>query len=279
MKLTDIHLRDPFLYFHEPDHRYYMTGTQPKLWGFPMFSSIDLENWERLPDAFTAPDGFAVKPEFWAPEIHQWQDKFYLLGTITPPNHFRSTFIFVADHPCGPYQPLTGAPATPYGWQCLDGTLWIEDGTPWMVFCREWLQVHDGGMWTLPLSADLKQPAGRPVWLFDASEAPWVFPFRNVADESIRFPCYVTDGPFLYRDTDGTLLMLWASYGQKGYGQTIARSQSGSVQGPWVQNQEPIFAEDGGHGMIFTAPDGTLQLALHQPNNTNERPVFLPFKG
>jgi hypothetical protein len=279
MKLRDIYLRDPFVFYHEPENLYYMTGTSPGLWGFPMYASVDLEDWERLPDAFTAPEGTSAKPVFWAPEIHRWGDQFCLLGTMMSPRDFRGTYIFVADTPGGLYRPLTGEPATPAAWQCLDGTLFEEDGVPWIVFCREWRQVHDGGMWAMPMSDDLRKPAGRPVWLFDASEAPWARPFRQAGeDPSIRFPCYVTDGPFLYRDSENGLRMLWSSFGDKGYAQGVARSESGSIAGPWTQDDKPIFEEDGGHGMLFTSPGGAPMLSLHQPNlPPNERPVFLPF--
>ena len=32
----------------------------------------------------------------------------------------------------------------------------------------------------------------------------------------------------------------------------VARSTTGSVLGPWVQQDEPLWARNGGHGMIFT---------------------------
>lgn len=69
--------------------------------------------------------------------------------------------------------------------------------------------------------------------------------------------------------------MLWSSFGDSGYAMGIARSESGTVLGPWVQEDKPIWAVDGGHGMIFRTLDGELMLTLHQPNDTpNERTVF-----
>ena len=58
--------------------------------------------------------------------------------------------------------------------------------------------------------------------------------------------------------------MLWSSYNRKGYVQTIARSQSGTLQGPWEQ-LEPLVYGDSGHGMLFDTFDGKLMLVLHQP--------------
>ena len=56
----------------------------------------------------------------------------------------------------------------------------------------------------------------------------------------------------------------------------IARSESGSITGPWTQDTDPLWAENGGHGMIFKAFDGRLFVTFHMPNDSpNERPVFI----
>jgi hypothetical protein len=173
---------------------------------------------------------------------------------------YRGTHILVSDSIAGPYAPLTDGPITPPDWQCLDGTLHVDDeGRPWIVFCQEWVQVHNGAMFAMPLSADLKQAAGRPVFLFNASEGPWV---RQMgwpdASAPYRFPTYVTDGPFLHRLGKGTLAMLWSSRGVSGYAMGVALSESGQITGPWRQQAEPLWAQDGGHGMIFRTFEGRL---------------------
>jgi hypothetical protein len=163
-------------------------------------------------------------------------------------------------------------PVTPPAWECLDGTLHVDDAAqPWMVFCHEWVQIADGAMCAMRLSADLRAPAGDPVDLFRASDAPWACPIGEGKN------AYVTDGPFVMRPGDGSLLMLWASIGRTGYAQGVARSPSGDIRGPWQQVGEPLYAEDGGHGMVFRTFNGDLMMALHAPNGPKEeRPVFIP---
>ncbi len=69
----------------------------------------------------------------------------------------------------------------------------------------------------------------------------------------------------------------WSSFGAGGYAQGLARSASGQISGPWIQEPEPLYAQDGGHGMIFRAFDGRLMLSLHKPNRTSdERPYSSP---
>jgi len=66
--------------------------------------------------------------------------------------------------------------------------------------------------------------------------------------------------------------MLWSCLG-------VAASETGEVTGPWRQPAQPLFANDGGHGMIFSTYEGQLMLALHQPNTyPDERAVIIPIE-
>ncbi len=79
---------------------------------------------------------------------------------------------------------------------------------------------------------------------------------------------HITDGPALYRSKSGKLFMLWSSFSETGYTTGIAISDSGKIVGPWRQQTEPFFREDGGHAMIFRRFDGVLMAALHSPNRS-----------
>lgn len=299
MKTSEIQIRDPFVLPVLEEQCYYLFGTTDKnCWGgtatgFDCYRSRNLENWEGPIPAFRPPAGFWATHNFWAPEVHFFNGLYYMLATFAAENRYRGTQILVAEKAFGPYAPMTDGPVTPRDWQCLDGTLHVEkDGNPWIVFCHEWMQVHNGEMIAMQLSPDLKQAAARPVFLFNASEAPWAYPsgwpspeyppqfpsYLSGPEINARypFPVYVTDGPFLNRTANGTLLMLWSTLGNAGYTLGLARSKSGHVTGPWEQITEPLWQKDGGHGMIFRAFDGRLFIALHHPNNTpEERPLFI----
>ena len=280
----DIHIRDPFVVPIAEEGCYYLFGTtDTNCWqgageGFDCFKSRDLCRWEGPIPAFRPPATFWATRQFWAPEVHRFHDRYYLFASFKAERRYRGTQILVAEHVAGPYLPLTDGPITPPEWECLDGTLHVDAaGDPWVVFCHEWVQVHNGAIYALPLSPDLTQPVGRPVFLFNASEAPWVNrPDWPRDEEKCRFPTYITDGPFLYRLRNGVLLMLWSSCGSAGYALGIARSTTGDITGPWTHAPTPLFSEDGGHGMIFRTFAGKLLLTLHQPNtHMLERPVFI----
>ena len=278
MKLQDIHIRDPFIL--NVDGTYYLYGTRGKTcWGeqdgIDGYVSADLKNWDGPFEVFHKPEGFWGDRCYWAPEVHVYKGSYYMFATFNNSVlNKKGTLILKADTPLGPYQIHSEGKATPEEWNCLDGTFYVsKEGIPYMVFCHEWLDLTDGEMCYVQLSDDLKRAVSEPVRMFAASEGkPWV---RSVYMKETG-DSYVTDGPFLYRKKNGELLMLWASYGEKGYVEAIARSDSGEIDGHWTIDSEPLFDHDGGHGMIFADRDGKEYLVLHQPNDTpNERPILI----
>jgi hypothetical protein len=270
INVADLRIRDPFVFTDNANGRYLMVASmrnrQPGARGWECYASKDLQDWQPPVTVFTPPTGFWADRDFWAPEIHAFRDKFYLFGTLSAERANRGTQVFVADSPLGPFQPHTRQAATPHDWMALDGTLLVEQGEPWMVFCHEWLQIGDGTMNAVRLSGDLSQPVGEPVLLFPASSAPWCRPIKPGK--------YVTDGPCFYRLQSGPLLMLWSSFGEHGYTVGVARSLQGTISGPWIQDAQPLH-EGGGHCMIFRSLAGRPMLVLHAPNDSpQERARF-----
>lgn len=269
----DIRVRDPYIVPFEG--KYYLFGTTDsdpwngKGEGFQVYVSEDLENWEGPRYAFQPAPDFWAEKNFWAPEVHRYKDSWYIFAGFISSNRRRGTQILKSDCLTGPYEPISEGPVTPAEWECLDGTLHVDEkGKPWIVFCHEWVQIHNGTVCAMPLSDDLRQAIGEPVVLFSGSDAPW---------KGWRDADYVTDGPFLYRGGDGSLRMIWSSFSAKGYAEGIAVSQTGSILGPWEQLPEPAV-EGGGHGMIFDDFEGNTWLTFHSPNESpDERMQLIPF--
>lgn len=201
-----------------------------------------------------------------------------MLATFGGEGVIRGTAVLVSDTATGPYMPWSDGAVTPRDWQCLDGTLHVDtDGVAWIVFCHEWIQVGDGEILAQRLTGDLRSAADDPpVLLFRGSEAPWTRSLHGPGGKDVpERPAYVTDGPYLHRSSDGTLLMVWSSFGAGGYTLGVACSESGHVLGPWAQEAVPLWPRDGGHGMIARLLNGDLVLLLHQPNDSpNERAVI-----
>ncbi|MCP5115749.1 MAG: family 43 glycosylhydrolase [bacterium] len=279
--LDEIRIRDPFVVVDRAASTYYLYAQMGNRLNNPshqkgveVYTSKDLKTWRGPKPVFVVPDDFWAPEMVWAPEVHAYQGRYYLFVTFSgkklrpqegrPDLQVRGSQVLVADSPEGPFQPFANGPHTPRDWMALDGTLWTEDGVPWMIFCHEWVQIEDGTMELVRLADDLSKPVGDPVTLFKATEAPWV---RSLTDTGGRHHGYVTDGAFLYRTKGGKLLMIWSSFGDQNYAVGLAVSESGKVRGPWKQLPEPLFQKDGGHGMIFRTLDDKLMLVLHQPNS------------
>ena len=280
VKTEEIRVRDPFIYADAETKTYYLyaqaaNGAGSGFQGVEVYASKDLVNWLPPRPVLTLPDDTDVIM-VWAPEVHEYKGAFYLFVTLTsrrelpekkpvesanwPTMNVRGTHVFRADKPTGPFEPLKTGPHTPENWMALDGTLYVEDGVPYMVFCHEWVQTIDGTMEAVRLADDLSGTVGDPGLLFKASAAPG-------ARRGVRTG-KVTDGCFLYRSgKSGKLMMIWSTFlTGKGYSVLVTESESGKIAGPWVK-QTPIYEENGGHGMLFRALDGRLMLALHQPNS------------
>lgn len=278
IKVADINIRDPFVLPVAADGKYYLYGTMGAYtWsetsiGFDCHISTDLENWEGPFPVFRPSVDFWSDRNFWAPEVHHYQGKYYMFASFKAPGVRRGTQILVSKSPLGPFLPLTNGPITPANWECLDGTLFTTlQGDPWIVFCHEWVQIEDGAICAIPLSKNLSSAIGDPIVLFHASEAPWAQQIDSKGRKG-----YVTDGPWIHRSSNEGLLILWSSFSKGGYSVGVAHSTSGQLLGPWQQDAQPLFSGDGGHCMTFRDFNGNNWLSLHRPNDTpNERPVFL----
>ena len=278
MKTNEINIRDPFVLVH--GGQYYLYGTRgATCWGpatgFDVYVGKDLENWEGPITCFENDGTFWADRNYWAPEVHEFRGAFYMFASFKAENVHRGTAILRAETPLGPFKPHSDGPVTPRDWECLDGTFYVDkSGRPWMVFCHEWVQVGDGEVRAIPLTDDLSAAAGEPRLLWKASEAEWV----RTVHHSSGVDGFVTDGPFMWRTDDGTLLCLWASFSENGYTEGVAVSDNGEIDGHFAQ-AAPLFEKDGGHGMVFRALDGRLYLTLHSPNtHEQERPHFYPLK-
>ena len=274
MKFCDINIRDPFILLYE--NKYYMYGTRgseawtEKSTGLDVYVSEDLENWTEIKDVFLPPESFWADRNFWAPEVHFYNGSFYMFVSFKNETKMRGTQILKADKPEGPFLPHSDGPVTPEDWMCLDGTLVVDNGKPYIVFCHEWVQVKDGEVWALELTPDLKEAVGEPVYLFKASEPYWVDKTRET---------FVTDGPFAYRTENGKLLLIWSSFYNHEYCQAMVYSDNGHINGKWIHCNRLLFEKNGGHGMIFKTRENELKLILHSPNeNPLERPVMFDIK-
>lgn len=270
MKQNEINIRDPFV-LKEGD-TYYLYGTRAKDFGkkvngFDVYTTKDLIHFSEPKVCFDSGKWDMNREVNWAPEVHKYNNSYYMLATFTKKNGLRGVYILKSDNPDGEFQPHSNGAVTPDEWECLDGTLYInKNNEPYLVFCHEHTQIIDGTVCYIRLSDDLTHSIGEPVYMFSGSTPDW-------ADKKPEGEHYITDGPFMYRTTGGELLLIWSTFVNHMYCQCVAKSSNGELDGAFT-HLPPIITNDGGHGMIFKADD-KLYLTFHTPNKSlEEHPTF-----
>jgi arabinan endo-1,5-alpha-L-arabinosidase len=276
--LSSIRMRDVCIMPDAATRTYYMVG--PGRNSVRVYTGKDLRTWQGPRTVFRTPEdiwGDIRVVGIWAPEMHKYKGKYYLFLTFDTRNQLseqwrnwlprvtRGSQVLVGDSPLGPFKPFQNRSTLPPDMMTLDGTLWVEDSVPYMVFCHEWVQIVNGSVECVRLQDDLSETVGEPTKLFYAAEAPWSHMDKVRGNN-------VTDAPYLYLGKTGKLYMIWASHGKGGYNEGIAISASGKLAGPWTQQTEPLYSNDGGHGMLFTTFDGKLMMVLHSPNGPAAQP-------
>ena len=230
VRLTDVRMRDVCILADETTRTYYAVSSTfvPASEGrgrpaVRAYTSKDLATWEGPHIIFQTPPDFWGQANIrgiWAPELHSYKGKYYLIATFDTDSKFpeqwrnwlprvkRGTQVLVSDSPLGPFKSFHNHSTLPVDMMTLDGTLWIEDGVPYMVYCHEWVQIKDGTVELIQLKDDLSETVGEPVHLFNGSDASW-------SRKQPPYSCYVTDGPYIFRSKTGKLLMIWSSFGNR----------------------------------------------------------------
>lgn len=282
--LDELSMSDPYILADDATKTYYLTSS-----GGCIYKSTDLKNWTGPYGAYDTRGTWMEGINFVAAaEIHKVNGKYYYAATfgdrkelvdVVPRryNVYRhQTMILESDKAEGPFKlknPDPNYDYLPHHLDIIDGTIYVENGQPYMVFVNEWMQTFDGTIEYVKLSPDLTKTISEPVMLFRATESPC--PLEMVGNGEmtygLKIPGWVTDGPQLFRTKTGKLGMLWASWGAKRYLECVAYSQSGTIDGPWIQEEKPFIDDNTGHGMLFRTFDGKLLLSIHHAEGDGPR--------
>lgn len=276
--LDEINFRDPYI-VKDGKGGYVMTGT---VYHYNyndsnmclLYKSKDLLTWSG-PYKIVDGNKLAKKHyDFWAPEIHLIDGRYFLAITLRPEGEKRGTYLFESYTLDGEYSMVCRL--TPEDKNSLDGTLVCEGEEVWCTYCHEYIDVGDGHIRSVKLNSDysgIEEDTDR--LLFKASSNTY---------ECVRSRKKVTDGPFYFRK-DGQLYLLWSTELRRGkYALLLAKSSDGTVYGQFAQ-EDVLFDGDGGHAMVFEDYDGVLKVVMHCPNARTvfthqfEHPLILPFSS
>lgn len=270
IKRKDLRVRDPFIVVDNGIYYLYVTTGDKTL---SYYYGTNLDDWELGGTAFEIPCDSWAYQDVWAAEVHRYNGKFYMFVSLLGKNGLRATQIAEANTPKGPFFPIVNRGVTPTDQSCIDGTLYVADGVPYIIYSHDWpdnyvesSSAYVGEIYAAQLSQDLKSIVGNPWRLFASDESP----ISKATPHSLEWlgektKRYGSDAPFVQKLSDGRLLLTWSPYLNGNYVVLPVISESGDIRGEWTHCDAPIFDNNGGHAMFFNDLQGRLCMCIHSP--------------
>ena len=227
-------------HFADPD-----LGSSP---GIRMYSTHDFKTWKEegwLAKSSDLPEDCPYKHQFWAPEIHKLNGKFYLIFTASNWNakQFKLqegyyAFIGVSDKVTGPYAHITKVPNGP----CDTSLFTDEKGEFYLAMPRQDIFVQKVDLGKLDQGIIERVGQEKKVVMFAGSDTR----------EDVN-PKYL-EGPWVERIGGKFCLFYAACYPNRiGYWTGVAYADN--PMGPYTKDPRGrVFF--GGHLSIFDGPDG-----------------------
>ena len=271
MKRQDVRIRDPFVLAKDGIYYIYSSTCSPDGTTVEVYKSRDLNEWDEPTVVYKLKTDTWKRKDLWATEVHKYLGKYYMFVSILGKNGLRGTEISVSGTPDGLFEPIADRPATPLDQSCIDGTLFVDDSTPYIVYSHDWpdnyvaeKDAYVGEICAVELSRDLKEQAGEPFVLFASDDVPYSAASPSPTTyEGKRVMRFGSDAPFVQRLKDGRLFLTWSPFPGNNY--VVLGAVANGIRGPWTHIKTPLFDKNGGHAMFFTGFDGKRKMCIHKP--------------
>ena len=243
---------DPFILNAEGKYWLYATGKAKDGRHIPIWSSVDLVEWQYEAHAVAnGGEGAWNQFNFWAPEVLHYDNRYWIYysakHTKDDKNHSNRLGVAVSDTPAGPFEDL--GPLIDHA--ALDGSPFLDDdGQLWMYYVTE----HGSSRGHAP---------GK-IWV-DKMLDP-----QTVADEAV---CLIDqhnwqEGPVVFKQTDGRYRLTFSLGGWTGDTYRVAQAVADNPAGPFTESDALIMkttdaVKGPGHHNFFTGPDGERWVIYH----------------
>lgn len=259
----NIYLADPAI-FHE-NGTYYLYGTGgDSNYGFQVYTSKDLKNWEGPKGAS---DGYALKKGdsfgskgFWAPQVFRYRGKYYMAYTA-------DEFIAIAsaDSPLGPFRQSKIA-KLPAGIKQIDPYVFFdEDGKIYLYHVR---LTKGNRLFVAELNDDLTAIKESTLKECISATDEW----ENT--QHTDWP--VAEGPTILKK-NGTYYFFYSANDFRNIDYAVGYATSQSPYGPWKKYEEnPIISRQllkrngTGHGDLFVDDKGEMHYVFHAHHSNSE---------
>lgn len=256
---------DPFI-LKASDNTYYLYCTSAAN-GYYCWKSKDLVNWTGKKLCYTKKSDSWCTDSFWAPEVVEYNNKYYMYYTATNTDKSLRIGVALSDSPDGPFVDVRNSPLFDLGYAAIDANVLVDsDGSKYLYFSRDCSENETGGIrkseiYGVPLSDDMLSIEGEPVLLITPTQK-W---------EKISVNPLWNEGPEVIRHNGIYYLSYSANcYANQSY--SVGYATSSSPLGPFDKAASNPILTSGlsttisgpGHHSFTVSPDGTeIWMAYH----------------
>ncbi|HHT35787.1 MAG TPA: family 43 glycosylhydrolase [Firmicutes bacterium] len=251
---------DPFV-LKASDSRYYCYPTSGGVRGFKVWTSTDLVNWVDKGVVYQADEDTWGHNRFWAPEVVEYQGKFYMYYTAGwRKNDSLRIGIAVSDSPLGPFVDVLEEPLFDFGYAAIDAHVFIDDDDQKYLYysrdCSENIVEgrHESHIYGIKLDDDMLSVSGQPI-LLTKPEQEW----ELKSGPKWRW----NEGAFVLKHK-GMYYLMYSANCYAGRDYSVGYAVSEHPLGPFVKYEgNPILASNNeqisgpGHHSVTLSPDNS----------------------
>ncbi|MEK3888248.1 glycoside hydrolase family 43 protein [Bacillus sp. FSL K6-3431] len=261
---------DPFVL--KKENSYYMYATSEPNFGFKVWKSDNLVNWEEKGLAYVhheQPNKWATG-DFWAPEVIHRNNRYYMTYSARNKDGHLQISVAASSDPLGPFTDISTEIIKQEG-SYIDGHIFIgDDGTPYLYYVKDCSENkingnHVSQILVQEMNKEITDVLGEPRLLLEPDQ-PW---------EGIEGDYQWNEGPFVMKDGQTYYLMYSANcFASSDY--SVGYATSDQPLGPFKKATEnPILAKNlsinisgPGHNSVTIGPDDkTLYIVYHTHTN------------
>ena len=311
-----VSLGDPYVLSDSKSKMYYMYGTGGVKDGFGVYSSNNLIDWKNEGQVYfgNTKSTWGIE-SFWAPEVYQWKDKYYMFYSAqwreNPTNELEKFRIGVAvsDSPKGPFLDIRDKPLFDPGYPVIDANVYFDPSgklylyysrccykhpvkseiADWAVKNKKFNEIEESWIYGVELKPDFSGIIGEPVLLLRPpvsmkdKQAEWESRSVTSGEVNRRW----TEGSFTFKHQN-TYYMMYSANHFAGENYAVGYATSKSPLGPFVKAaNNPVLQKNtasggevtgtGHNSVVFTNNGKNMYCVYHGRTKASgkERVVFI----
>ena len=272
---------NPFITYDVATNRYYMVADGGYMW-----TSADMHVWNGPYDVLQqdTTSWIGASPIITSPEIHKYNNRYYYMATFENPDSIvndangnpfvrRSCVALVADSIVGPYVTIDNTRSLLAVEEMAAHPTFCTDDLDvgYMIYNHQGEQNGDATVQIVRFTPDLGRRMGEAYVMFTASQNSW----SRSEVEGVEQFSPIMEAPDLFYTGDYVMGIMFNTYIDETPAVGVAYSQTGTLNGPWVIEEEPMLTGYRAAAM-FNDYDGTLVMVTNMDTIIGESMKRVP---